>query len=89
MSLEHRFQLSPPQIKELRSMRRAALAALLCSCVATAATAQIVPPQNSKPVPTAKTDTIPAAHEVTMLVLAAAVAGRRLGMSCRATPASR
>jgi predicted metalloprotease with PDZ domain len=45
-------------------MRRAALAALLSSCVANAAAAQIVPPQNSKPVPTAKVDTIPAARDV-------------------------
>ena len=45
-------------------MRRAALAALLSSCIATAAAAQIVPPQNSKPVPTAKVDTIPAARDI-------------------------
>ena len=45
-------------------MRRAALAALLITCVQTAAFSQIVPPQNSKPAPTAKTDTIPAARDV-------------------------
>ena len=45
-------------------MRRAALAVLLSTCIATAATAQILPPQNSKPVPTAKVDTIPAARDV-------------------------
>ena len=45
-------------------MRRAALAFCLFSSVATAAFAQIVPPQNSKPVPTAKIDTIPAARDI-------------------------
>jgi predicted metalloprotease with PDZ domain len=45
-------------------MRRAALAVLLPTCIATAATAQIVPPQNSKPVATAKVDTIPAALDI-------------------------
>lgn len=45
-------------------MRRAALALLLSSCLASAAAAQLVPPQNSKPEPTAKVDTIPAARDV-------------------------
>jgi predicted metalloprotease with PDZ domain len=45
-------------------MRQAALAALLVTCVQTGAFSQIVPPQNSKPAPTAKTDTIPAARDV-------------------------
>ena len=45
-------------------MRRAALAFCLFSSVATAAVAQLVPPQNSKPVPTAKIDTIPAARDI-------------------------
>ena len=45
-------------------MRRVALAILLSSCLATAAAAQLVPPQNSKPQPTAKTDTIPPARDV-------------------------
>jgi predicted metalloprotease with PDZ domain len=45
-------------------MRRAALAVLLSSCLASAATAQIVPPQNSKPAATPKTDTIPPARDV-------------------------
>jgi predicted metalloprotease with PDZ domain len=45
-------------------MRPAALVALLSSCLASAATAQIVPPQNSKPEPTAKIDTIPAPRDV-------------------------
>ena len=44
-------------------MRRTALAILLFT-VATPALAQIVPPQNSKPVPTAKIDTIPAARDI-------------------------
>ena len=45
-------------------MRRSALLFLLTSSIATAAAAQIVPSQNSKPEPTAKTDTIPAARDV-------------------------
>ena len=45
-------------------MRRAALALLLSSCLASAAAAQLVPPQNSKPEPTAKVDTIPAPRDV-------------------------
>jgi predicted metalloprotease with PDZ domain len=45
-------------------MRHAALAVLLSSCLATAASAQIVPPQNSKPSPTAKVDTIPPARDI-------------------------
>lgn len=44
-------------------MRRAALAAL-SSFLASAAAAQIVPPQNSKPVATPKTDSIPSAKDV-------------------------
>ena len=45
-------------------MRRAALVMLLSSCLASAAAAQLVPPQNSKPEPTAKVDTIPAARDI-------------------------
>jgi predicted metalloprotease with PDZ domain len=45
-------------------MRRAALAALLLSCLASAASAQLVPPQNSKPQATAKVDTIPPARDI-------------------------
>ncbi|MGE5561836.1 MAG: M61 family metallopeptidase [Bacillota bacterium] len=45
-------------------MRRAALAVLLSSCLASAAAAQLVPPENSKPEPTPKTDTIPAPRDV-------------------------
>jgi predicted metalloprotease with PDZ domain len=45
-------------------MRRAALAAVLSSCLASGALAQIVPPQNSKPGATPKTDTIPPARDV-------------------------
>ena len=45
-------------------MRRAALALLLSSCLASAAAAQIVPSQNSKPEPTAKVDYIPPARDV-------------------------
>ena len=45
-------------------MRHAALALLLSSCLASAAAAQLVPPQNSKPSPTAKVDTIPPARDV-------------------------
>ena len=47
-------------------MRRAALALLLSSCLPSAAAAQIVPPQNSKPEPTPKVDTIPAARDVSL-----------------------
>ena len=45
-------------------MRRTALAVLLSSLLASAAAAQIVPPQNSKPEPTPKTDTIAAPRDV-------------------------
>jgi len=46
-------------------MRRAALAViLLSSCLASGAAAQTVPPQNSKPSPTERIDTIPAARDV-------------------------
>src|SRR5690348_5100667 len=45
-------------------MRQAALAALLSSCLASSAVAQIVPAQNSKPGATPKTDTIPPAKDV-------------------------
>jgi predicted metalloprotease with PDZ domain len=45
-------------------MRRAALAVLLSSFLASAATAQLVPPQNSKPEPTPKVDTIPPPRDV-------------------------
>ena len=45
-------------------MRRAALALLLMTSAASPAFSQIVPPQNSKPVPTDKTDRIPAARDV-------------------------
>ncbi|MEO7276490.1 MAG: peptidase M61 [Sphingomicrobium sp.] len=44
-------------------MRRAALAILLLTTAASAS-AQIVPPQNSRPQPTAKVDTIPAARDI-------------------------
>lgn len=45
-------------------MRRAALALLLISSASTAAMAQLAPPLNSRPVPTAKTDTIPPARDI-------------------------
>ena len=45
-------------------MRRVALGVLLSSVLAGSAAAQIVPPRNSKPVPTAKTDTIPPARDI-------------------------
>src|SRR5690348_2970903 len=45
-------------------MRPVALAALLSSCFASAALAQIVPPQNSRPQATAKTDAIPVARDI-------------------------
>ncbi len=46
-------------------MRRAALVvALFATFASTAAISQIVPPHNSKPEPTAKTDTIPAERDV-------------------------
>jgi predicted metalloprotease with PDZ domain len=45
-------------------MRRVALALFLSSCLANVAAAQIVPPQNSKPEPTAKVDTIPPPKDV-------------------------
>ena len=46
-------------------MRRAALAVLLSSFLSSAAFAQLTPPQNSKPMATAKVDTIPPARDVT------------------------
>jgi predicted metalloprotease with PDZ domain len=45
-------------------MRRAALTFLLLSSIGSAAFAQLVPPQNSRPQPTAKVDTIPPARDV-------------------------
>lgn len=45
-------------------MRRAALSILLSSTLATAAGAQMVPPQNSKPGATPKVDTIPAPRDI-------------------------
>ena len=45
-------------------MRRAVLAILLLSSIATPAWSQFVPPQNSRPAATPKTDTIPAARDV-------------------------
>jgi predicted metalloprotease with PDZ domain len=45
-------------------MRRTALALLLMTAATSPAYSQIVPPQNSKPVPTSKVDTIPAARDV-------------------------
>jgi len=45
-------------------MRRTALALLLISAAASPAFSQIVPPQNSKPQPTSKIDTIPSARDV-------------------------
>ena len=45
-------------------MRRPALAVLLSSSLASAAAAQTVPPQNSKPVATPKIDAIPSAKDV-------------------------
>lgn len=45
-------------------MRRAALAVLLSSLLSSAAFAQLIPPQNSKPMATAKVDTIPAPRDV-------------------------
>jgi predicted metalloprotease with PDZ domain len=45
-------------------MRRAALAVLLSSFLASAAMAQLVPPQNGKPEPTPKVDTIPPPRDV-------------------------
>jgi len=45
-------------------MRRAVLAILLLSASATPALGQLVPPQNSRPSATPKTDTIPAARDV-------------------------
>ena len=45
-------------------MRRAMLAVLLLSSVATPAWSQIVPPQNSRPAATPKTDTIPPARDI-------------------------
>jgi predicted metalloprotease with PDZ domain len=45
-------------------MRRAALVALVSSCLSTAASAQIVPPQNSRPEPTRKIDTIPQPRDI-------------------------
>ena len=45
-------------------MRRAALALLLLSSAAAPAFAQIAPAQNSRPVPTAKTEVIPPARDI-------------------------
>src|SRR5436305_10063806 len=45
-------------------MRRAALALILSTCLGGAALAQIVPPLNSRPEPTANIDTIPAPRDV-------------------------
>src|SRR5437763_1882016 len=45
-------------------MRRAALALILSTCLGGAALAQIVPPLNSRPEPTAKIDTIPAPRDI-------------------------
>ena len=45
-------------------MRRAALAVLLSSLLSSAAFAQLVPPQNGKPEPTPKVDTIPPARDI-------------------------
>jgi predicted metalloprotease with PDZ domain len=45
-------------------MRRAALVVLLSSCIASAAAAQLVPTQNSRPAATAKVGTIPAPKDV-------------------------
>ena len=45
-------------------MRRTALVVLLSSCLASAAAAQITPPQNSTPMATPKVDTIPAARDI-------------------------
>jgi predicted metalloprotease with PDZ domain len=45
-------------------MRRAVLAFVLSSCLTGAAAAQIVPPLNSRPQATAKTDTIAAARDI-------------------------
>src|SRR3954454_12067008 len=58
------LEFAPIQPKEMRPMRRAALAVLLSSCLASAASAQVAPPQNSKPGATPKIDTIPAARDV-------------------------
>ncbi|HEX5257424.1 MAG TPA: peptidase M61 [Sphingomicrobium sp.] len=63
-SLEKRLTFVRFYSGEFRPMRRAALAVLLSSLLGSAAIAQIVPPQNSKPEPTAKIDTIPAPHDV-------------------------
>jgi predicted metalloprotease with PDZ domain len=45
-------------------MRKVALVCLLLTSVATAASAQLVPPQNSRPSATAKVDTIPAPRDL-------------------------
>lgn len=45
-------------------MRRAALALVLSTCLSGAAFAQLVPAQNSRPLATAKIDTIPAARDI-------------------------
>jgi predicted metalloprotease with PDZ domain len=45
-------------------MRRAALALVLSTCLSSAAVAQLVPSLNSRPQPTAKNDTIPAARDI-------------------------
>src|SRR4051794_26342943 len=50
--------------EELHSMRQAALAVILSSCLTGAAAAQLVPPLNSRPQATPKVDTIPAPRDV-------------------------
>src|SRR5947209_18940100 len=45
-------------------MRRPAAVFLVCSCIAAAAAAQPVPPQNSRPAATPKVDTIPPPRDV-------------------------
>jgi predicted metalloprotease with PDZ domain len=52
------------RLKELPLMRRAALAFILSTSLCDVAAAQIVPPLNSRPEPTPKTDTISAARDV-------------------------
>src|SRR3954452_12821270 len=50
--------------EELHSMRQAALAVILSSCLTGAAAAQLAPPLNSRPQATPKIDTIPAPRDV-------------------------
>src|SRR5579884_1859698 len=61
--LERNISAKALRSREL-SMRRAALAFLLLASVSSFSLAQPVPPQNSRPAPTAKVDTIPAARDV-------------------------